>query len=388
MRTMMMASHLAENLADCSILVLTDLSIIGRFKFPQNVDYVHLPGIINKAKPPQHAGNLNIELDDTLTIRRRITKSAVKTFQPDFVIVEREPFGLQEEMPRILSFVREHLPKTKLIWGFSDVIGDPDMIRRDWNRQGFYRVLEQYCDEIWIYGAQEIFDQISNYQIPAAIAGKYYYTGYLRPPLPASNGVHKDIVRLHHNKKPYVLITAGSGAEGFTLIDNYLRSLECMGDSMPFQSLIVTGPMMRNRDKFLLKERAHKLPGVIFHRFSKHVLQYVKHAHLVVCNGGYNALCEILSYRKKAIFAPAFVAPHEHLLRAEIFQKLGVVKCLHPRELSADRLGEMVQSGLFGGPELAIRPVDVQIPLDGLDKIVERIEILGGLKFRALRQAV
>jgi hypothetical protein len=68
---MTMASYLAENLADCSILVLTDLSIVGRFKFPQNVDYVHLPGIGSKFNSNQYTGNLNIELDETLTIRRK-----------------------------------------------------------------------------------------------------------------------------------------------------------------------------------------------------------------------------------------------------------------------------------------------------------------------------
>lgn len=388
MRTMMMASHLAEKLADCSILVLTDLAIIGRFNFPQNVDYVHLPGVVNKLNSPQHAGNLNISLDDALTIRRKITKSTAKTFNPDFFIVDRDLFGIQEEMSRILSFVREHLPKTKLIWGVSDVIGDPDVVRRDWIRKDFYQVLEQYCDEIWIYGVKEIFDQIRHYQMPAAIANKCYYTGYLRPSNPTSNRVHKDIARLNENKKPYVLITAGSGASGSALIDNYLRSLEGAGDSLPYQSLIVTGPMMPTRDKLLLKERAQKLPGVIFHRFSKHVLQYVKHAQLAVCNGGYNVLCEILSSRKKAVFAPPFAPPNEHLLRAEIFQKLGVIKHLHPRESSAERLSEMVQSSSFDGPELTTHPAAIIIPLDGLDKIVERIESLGGLKFRALRQAV
>lgn len=388
MRTMMVASHLAENLADCSILVLTDLSIIGRLKFPENVDYVHLPGIANRYNSYQYRGNLNIELDETLTIRRKITKSAVKTFQPDFFIVERDPIGMQEEMPRLLSFVREHLPKTKLIWGLSDIIGDPDMIRRDWNREDFYRALEQYCDEVWIYGAQEIFDQIHNYQMPAAVAKKCYYTGYLRPPRAASSRVHRDIAGLRQNKKPVVLLTTGSGAQGFALIDNYLHSLERNGNAAHVQSVIVTGPMMPSRDKALLKDRADRLPGVILHRFSKNVRQYVKHAHLVVSNGGYNGLCEILSYRKRAVIAPPLAPPNEHLLRAEIFQQLGIVKRLPPRELSAERLNEMVHSSLFGGPELIAAPDDVRIPLDGLDKIVERIAVLGGLKSRALRQAV
>ncbi|MGH7494281.1 MAG: glycosyltransferase family protein [bacterium] len=385
---MTIASYLAEHLVDCSILVLTDLSIIGRFKFPQNVDYVHLPGIVGKSNLLQHANRLNLEPGDTLTIRRKIIKGAAKTFQPDFFIVEHEPFRLQDEMHNILSFVRDQLPKARLIWGLSDVLGDPEMICRDWNREGFYRVLEQYCDEVWVYGAQEIFDHVSNYKIPVAVASNYYYTGYLRPPRTTSNGVHKDIARLNHNKKPYVLLMTGSGTEGFTLIDNYLRALERLGEAAQFQSLIVTGPMMQTRDKLLFKERAHKLPGVIFHRFSKNVLQYVKHARMVVCNGGYNALCEILSYRKHAIFAPPLAPPNEHLLRAEIFQNLGVIKRLHPRELSAEHLSEMIQSDLFGSPALAPPPVGVQIPFNGLDKIVERIEVLGGANFRALRQAV
>lgn len=388
MRTMTVASHLAEHLTDCSILVLTDLSIIGRFKFPQNVDYVHLPGIANKSNSPGCTGNLNIELEETLTIRRKIIKSAAKTFQPDFFVVERDPFGPHDEMQRILSSMREHLPKTKVIWSLSDVIGDAEMVRRNWNRDDFYRLLEQYCDEIWVYGAQEVFDHISNYQIPASVAKKYYHLGYLRPPHAATTVAHKDIVKLHQNKKPYLLLTAGSGAEGYKLIDNYLRSIERAGEALPYQSLIVTGPMMRTRDKFLLKERAQKLPGVIFHRFSKNVLEYVKHAHLVVSTGGYNTLCEILSYRKKAVLAPVPVPPHEHMLRTEIFQKLGLVKRLEPKELTADHLSKTIEASLFGSHELTAQPADVRIPLEGLDKIVERIEWLSGSRFRALRQAV
>lgn len=76
------------------------------------------------------------------------------------------------------------------------------------------------------------------------------------------------------------------------------------------------------------------------------------------------------------------------MCEAEIFQQLGIVRRLPPRELSAERLNEMVHSSLFGGPELTAPLDDVRVPLNGLDKIVERITVLGGLKSRALRQAV
>ncbi|MDZ7291897.1 MAG: hypothetical protein ONB42_18330 [candidate division KSB1 bacterium] len=384
-RTLRIASYLAENLADCSVLVLTDLSIIGRFKFPQNVDYVHLPGITQNVHPQYRAGTLNLEHENTIRIRRKITQSAAKTFQPNLFVIERDPFGLQSEMQRMLSFVREELPETKVIWGLPDVVGEPESVVSDWKREGVYQSLERFCDEIWVYGTKEIFDQAQEYQIPEPLANRVHYTGYLRSPGAANHRLKKDLGRMNP-KKPFVLITAGSGAEGYALIDTYLRFLERAGDAVAFQSLIVTGPMMRSREKLMLKHRAQKLPEVIFHRFSKNILQYVKYATVVVCTGGYNTLCEILSYRKPAILVPFLTPPREHLLRARIFEKLGLVRLLYPTELAPKRIAEMVSTEVSNGSASLLRP-RINIPLDGLENIAARIESLGGYKASLVRQA-
>ena len=383
----MIASHLAESLTESSILVLTDLSIIGRFKFPQNVDYVHLPGIAGKADRQYDASNLNIALENVLKIRRKITQSAAKSFQPNLIFIERDPFSLQSEMQRFLAFVREELPATKVIWGFPDVYGEPQAIVRDWTEAGIYQALDRFCDEIWVYGVKEIFDQAREYQMPASIAGKTFYVGYLRPPRAHSRRVHNDILRFNR-QKPIVLITAGSGADGYSLIDNYLRYLESAGASVPFQSIIITGPMMRTHDKQMLMSRAQKLPGVIFHRFSRHMLRYVRHADLVICTGGYNTLCEILTFRKKAICVPTLSPPHEHFLRARIFERLGAVKLLHPSNLTPENLGAMIKATVFSAPGHAFHNRGEDIPLDGLQRIAERARALNGEPEFILQQAV
>jgi len=383
LRTLTIATHIAEKLENCSILLLTDLSIIGRFKFPQNVDYVHLPGLAHKAGFRYFSGGLNLELENTLKIRRKIAQSAAKTFQPNLMIIGHDLIGLQGEMQRILSFVREELPETKIIWGVPDVLGEPATVIRDWQRERVYQIQHRFLDEIWVYGDKEVFDQAHEYRIPAPIAGKIFYTGYLRSPQVSSGRIAKEIIP-KGAKPPVVLITAGSGAEGFSLIDNYLHFLERHGEPASFQSLIVTGPMMRSREKRLLMERAQRLPNVIFHRFSKHMLQYVKHADLIVCTGGYNTLCEVMTYGKKAICVPMLAPPNDHLLRSQIFQKLGAVKMLHPKELTADNLGKLINDAVDDRAELALRGFQNRIPLEGLDKIVERIKLLSGLtEFRS-----
>ena len=125
-----------------------------------------------------------------------------------------------------------------------------------------------------------------------------------------------------------------------------------------------------------LSARARKLPHVIFHRFSKHVLQYLRHSQLAISSGGYNTLCANLTYRKPSILVPDEAPPHEHLIRADVFGRLRWAGLVREGDLSPARLGESVMSALAGGsgqprPERAER-----VSLDGLDHIGERVRSL------------
>ncbi len=88
-RMLYIASCLAGRMQDVSILLLTDLSIVGRLKFPINVDYVHLPGIVLGDNQQYCARNLNVELKKV----RAITL-------PDLELVDNggiEAFGGEDE---------------------------------------------------------------------------------------------------------------------------------------------------------------------------------------------------------------------------------------------------------------------------------------------------
>ncbi len=373
-RTITIASHLAKNIANASILVLTDLPIIGRLRLPANVDYVHLPGVVLSTAQEYQARNLNLDLKKLIKIRCKITQSALKTFKPQLIIVERDPLVLPDEMDRILSFVRDKMPLTKVVWGLSDIIGKSDFIVREWTGQQVYQMLDRFCDEIWVYGLMEIFDQIKEYQIFPPLSEKFFYVGYLR----AASKYEKNRVKSNH-QLPVVLVTTGSGSDGFGLLETYIRFLEKSGGAALFQSVIVSGPMMRTSEKHLLKERAEKLPNVVFHRFSKHFLQLVKEADLVVTTSGYNTLCEILSYRKNMLFVPTVAPPNERLLRAQIFERLGLGELLSPESLNPEYLGEKVTSAVSNPHDSIDRMNSVNIGMDGLDKIVDRIKSLAGV---------
>ncbi len=42
------ASHINQSVENCSVLLLTDLPVMGRLRLPRGVDYVHLPTMAEK----------------------------------------------------------------------------------------------------------------------------------------------------------------------------------------------------------------------------------------------------------------------------------------------------------------------------------------------------
>ena len=374
-RALAIASKLAEDFRDSSILLLTDLPIIGRFRFPQQVDCVRLPAV---AEPlaPRSRDTLNVTRESTLRIRRRIIHGVAKAFKPDVFIVERDPCDLHDEMRRALSFLREEVPHCKIVWGLLDVIGDPEMVIQDWSRHRVSDLFGELCDELWVHGDRELFDHAREYRLPKPAADKLVYTGYLQPDGNGSSRVSSQLGK--SPGRPAVVITVGGGAHGYPLIDNYLGFLERLRGSAPFQSIIVSGPMMLGQLKADVIERARRLEGVIVHRFSKYLSEYLRRAQLVVFTGGYNTHCANLAYHKQAIVSPAPGPPNEHLLRAQVFTRLGIVDLLTPAHLSPDRLGAMVSASISRRATSPYDGLARPIAMDGLDQIGARVQRLVG----------
>ncbi|MCG8605010.1 hypothetical protein MJD09_08440 [bacterium] len=350
----------------------------------KNIDFVRLPGLVNGVEEHYQYRSLNLDVKKTLKIRRRITQGVIKTFKPDLMLIDQDPLSMPEEMNGILSYVKEKSRETKIIWALPDILGDSKTVAKDLRRKRIYSLVIGLCDEIWVYGSRDIFDQIGEYALPDGVANKLYHIHYLQAP-PVSERVPRSLAEIDE-PMPFVLLTLGSGQTGFSLADAYFHFLENLKMDLPFRTLLLTGPMMPSSKKDSLKKRAEKFPQVIVHRFSKHYLEYVKNADLVVSNGGHNSVCEIISYGKKAILVPSLDLSKEHLIRSRIFDKLGRVTFLHPKRLTPQRLGELVMRSFSNGKELKHQTA-MDLPMDGLENALGRIKRLSRSVPSGLEQA-
>src|SRR5256886_10122770 len=76
----------------------------------------------------------------------------------------------------------------------------------------------------------------------------------------------------------------------------------------------------------------------------------IDRADRIIAMGGYNTVCEALSFEKHALIVPRVSPEPEQWIRAQRFRNLGLVDVLHPSELDARKLTEWLAPHLGPPP--------------------------------------
>ena len=369
-RSMAIARHLSGK--EVNILILTGSPIAGRFTFPEQVDFVRIPGMIKKTNDEYHSLSIRIDPNQALHIRKNIISATAEAFRPDLFIVDKEPLGLKKEVLPTLQWLRESLPATKTVLGLRDILDEPSVVCKDWKAKDVYRYLEELYDEIWVYGNRDIYDPIVEYKIPSSIEPKICFTGYI-PRKQSSESVRKKIRKRYRilDEDTFILVTAGGGGDGCDLLDHYLSMHDFFPTSLPFKTLMITGPFMPKPSRESLKKRA-KQYGIKSLPFHPRMEQLIGAADLVISMGGYNTICEILSQHTPALIIPRETPRKEQLIRAEKLTEQGLIDYLPWNEVSAQLLRDKIFTILDKSAEYTSNMAGFK--LSGLDTMRDRIE--------------
>jgi len=368
-RTMAIAAHLRS--PRTNILILTGSPIAGRFTFPEQVDFVRIPGMIKKTNEEYRPLSVKMHPQHALNIRREIITATARTFRPNLFIVDKEPLGLKKEVLPTLEWLRRSLPATRTILGLRDIMDDAQTVREDWREKGVYDILNELYSEIWVYGIQEFYDPVEQYAIPDTVSRKMCFTGYIPRKVPDRKKVQQTRQELGlANGEKLVVVTTGGGGDGYTVMDTYLTMLESEPNGVPFRSALVTGPFMPKKQRDRIFKRADRLhvASCQFHRCMEEMLGA---ADLVVSMGGYNTVCEILSQGTVSLIIPRESPRKEQLIRAQVLHQRKMLDFIPWRCLSAQTLRAKV-SELLQHPEPFTESIS-NFRLTGLDIMRERL---------------
>ena len=361
-RCHVIARALVDHRPDLSILILSGSPIIGSFDFPSRVDFVRIPGVIKLSDGDYTSLNLDIGIEEILALRASIIRHTAETFAPDIFLVDKEPLGLRGEVKETLGMLKSR--GTLLVLGLRDVLDDPGLLAKEWQRKKAVPALRDLYDQIWIYGLSNVCDPLAGVPVPEAVRQKAVYTGYLRRSW--SPAVTPATFAGIDTGQPYLLVTTGGGGDGAALIDWVLRAYEHDAD-LPHPALLVLGPFMHTNLQSGFMERVNRLESVHAITFDAHVEGLFANAAGVIAMGGYNTFCEVLSFDKPCLIIPRTVPRLEQYIRAARAAELGLARMLVD---DGDRGPQAMAMALRELP-VQSRPSEVRIPglLDGLSTI-------------------
>jgi len=370
-RTLNICESLGRAYPGSTYLVATGNPYISFFPQTAGIDYLKMPAL-RKINNETYAPKFLHMRDGALQrCRQALLLEAAKHFDPDIVLVDKAPVGVCGELAPTLRWVRRNNPGARIVFGMRDIEDEPQATREQWSRLDIPRMLEDYFDEVWVYGMRDVFDVAAEYRLSERVREKLRFTGYV-----SRRGCTHAVSTRGVSQ---VLVTIGGGTDGADILGAYLDGPAQHLAETGVRSLVVAGPDLPKDHASALRERASLLPMVEWQDFASCLSCEIRRSKLVVCMGGYNTLCEVVSAGRPALVIPRTRPRLEQAIRARLWERRGLVQVVDRAGLNGSAFAEAIARSLA-------LPSTPTVPLDlgGLDKVCERFgALLNGKAHRA-----
>ncbi len=342
---------------DSNVLLATGSHASSIFEFPDGIDFVKLPSLemVDRYRTWKPR-DLGLATEDVVALRSRMLEETVKRFVPDLLVADFMPAGPYGELiPALDELARRG---GRAVAGFRDVIDEPDFVRRLWHDTGVYETLRDRYDAICVYGDPVMLDFVDAYGLDGPLADRLTYCGYLGRQAESASDVPLF-------ERPLVLATCGGGVDGAPLMEGFIRACAALRHRVGGTWLAVTGPLMPRGDHERLA-REGEAAGVAVRRVVPELRAHVALADCLVVMPGYNTVCDLLSYRPRAILVPRESRSLEQRIRAERLREWGVAQIVDAGELGGDQLVRSLEQALASQ-----RPPRAPVSLAGLDSALD-----------------
>ena len=362
-RNLLLAQTLAESELNSVNLLVTEAREASAFVncMPPGMDCLTLPGLSRGLDGVCRPRYLDLSLKEVIRLRSRTIRAALKEFEPDLFLVDHLPRGAYRELDPALKQLKA-TGRTRLVLGLRDVLGEPWAVHRDWFRWRFDDALDEYYDSVWVYGDPTLYNLVEQYRFPSSIAAKVQFLGYLDQRKRLGFAQTQKLI-LDHSRAlpdgPFVLCLLGGGQDGERLAEAF-----SMAEFPPGQTgILVTGPFMPLETERRLLQRAAQNPQLRILNFVTEPTALVEKAERIIAMGGYNTICEVLSFQKRALIVPRSKPRQEQIIRAECLHRLGFIDSLDVEQLTPQALTAWMARVL---PPLR---VDGRLDLGGLERL-------------------
>jgi predicted glycosyltransferase len=331
-RSLAIARELAELNHDISVLLVTGAEDVESLGVPARVGILKLPGLQKSERSA--AGLPEVSDAEVHVLRERLLAATAETFQPEVVLVDGYPFGVDGELGPALEIARAFGGQAVL--GLCDVIDDPGSVDIEWHARGLFERISALYARVLVYGQPDVLDPVRDSGFPQDVARLTSFCGYVvsaageLPEPPGADG------------PPRILATAGGGADGFPLLETFIE----VASRARWNATVVAGPECPP-DRVQELDGLARGAGVTFRHFVPSLMAEFSSLDALVCMGGYNTLAEAVASGVPTVCVPRVGPSRDQLVRAEAFARRRLIRMVTADRLTPEGLRTEIDAALL-----------------------------------------
>jgi predicted glycosyltransferase len=358
-RNLVIAAAIVERSPGASVLLATSAEHADSLGIPDRVDLLRLPAVRKVDNGRYAPRRLPISGSDLSAVRAGVLDAAVESYRPSVLLVDRHPLGVGGELRPALIRLRQLGGRAVL--GLRDVLDDPATVQAEWTPARTSIVLEHF-ERVLVYGREAVFDTLARSALPAALAARSRYCGYVTMPARGDAEAARTIRGFEPSprSRPLVLATTGGGEDGRLVLEAFIEA----SAASRWEAIAVTGPQLAPHEASALRRRA-AAAGVAMRTFVPQLAGWFAAVDALVCMGGYNTLLEALSRGTPTVCVPRTVPRREQLIRARALARRGLLRVLEPDRLDGITLGDEVTAALAFSRAAIAHAAQLALGFDG-----------------------
>lgn len=314
--------------------------------------------------PPLHCEGTDFRtvLDETgepaservLTERSLILLGLVANLRPDVVLTELYPFGRRQlagEFSLLVDAASALRPRPAILASIRDILNPPS------SSEKAAQALERLApfDRVLVHGDPDVAPLRMSWPVGDELARRLVYTGYVTDgdaTPPARGGA--DAAEPGDREGGEVLVTGGASAASLPLYRAAVAAARSWPDGPPWRLLVGHGVA----EAEFAGLSAEAAANTVVERTRRDFADLVRRAGVVVSQAGYNTVLDLAEARARVVLVPFEDGQErEQLLRAGVWETLGLAQVLRAGDLSPERLAAVV-AGALERPRPAAAPVD------------------------------
>jgi len=374
-RNLAIAAAVNRRSPDTPVLLAASAEQSDRLGLAPNIDVLRLPGVRKVANEEYVPRRLSITMSDLRSLRSALLKSAVETFRPDVMLVDKHPLGIRGELTEALEVHAANGGRAFL--GLRDILDDAASVRESWARYDIPKQIIDHYEGVLIYGQRDVYDVAAEYGLSDELSRRMTYCGYVRDA--SSEPTVRDIsdARWGKRDRPVVLGSVGGGEDGTSLSRAFIEAAR----GAEWDALAVTGPQADIGEARRLRAAASEAK-VRATPFVPQLGTYFRKADAVVCMGGYNTLVEAVASGAPTICVPRTAPRLEQHVRARAFAARGLLRVVPSDEVSGPRLRHEIEALLARRDE---RPSG-DLNLKGAERAAELLVEAAAMRHRRIER--